>query len=164
MIVDRGIVVSSRVARDFAQNSTEFENATESANSVTFNGVADDWNVDATTCTVAWHDIAVTFLITGNNSQYTLVIVENPTLGVVYNASAAPSWIAAPPQSSSRTYSGYALAANSGATNEVNYSSAEWVVPTISEPSGFKCRGDAFGLGSSASGCGMAAWVAEQHI
>jgi hypothetical protein len=142
-VVAAGQVVSTQDAINLAVASIQYKQASASFSSVSFSGANDGWSYDSS-CKVTWTGIAVNFLmLSANGSKYTLVVSENPLLGVIYWVETVPTMSAAiSPQCNSPPYyppcnwSGYAIAADSPQTGQVFESDARWFVPPISEPSG----------------------------
>lgn len=106
---------------------------------------------------MSWHNASLAYTLqAANGSSYYFGVAVDPTLGLVYKTLILPAFVASYGQTSS-SYSGYAIAGNSGASNEVNYTEAWWYLPTISQQSGFAC-------GTSGSSlCEIAEWTGLQN-
>jgi hypothetical protein len=148
---------SQASAVSFAESSAVFRALSLGFN-VSFSSIGNEYDFSLASCSISWHDYAVDFSLKAQNgSQFSLGIGVNPQSGKVYNATMIPSVLASLSPQHSKTYSGYAVSANSGASLEVNYSESSWVVPTVSKPSNPGC-------GSSAPyECELLAWTGLQN-
>lgn len=132
-MLDAGTIVTQQAAKTLAENSSQFESAVSGYNSTTYIGIGNEWNLNYSTCSVSWYDAVVNYKIENSNgSDYDLTISDDPLTGTVNSVLITPevyAWL--PSLSHSVSYSGYAIN-DSGA--EVNYTTAAWYMPKVSEP------------------------------
>ena len=161
-IVDAGNVVSSQAVQDFAKNSAQFASASAGFNS-TFMGFNDEWTVNKATCTASWHDAAANYMLQNTKGSKVLVISENPEIGVIYNVSYSGVQTAAIATVNSRTYSGYAMSINSGASTEITYASSNWYQPLVSAPTGTGAPSCNWAYQQPWTQCVLNVWVGLQN-
>ncbi len=139
-VIAAGQMVTSQEAIDFAVASPQYKQLSAGSNT-TYTGSNDGWSYDSN-CAVSWTGIAVNFLLTSaNGSKYILTVSENPRIGVVDWARVSPavSEQISPscyPQYTYCGWSGYAIAGNSEASQQVYESDARWYIPQLEEPGG----------------------------
>ncbi len=128
----------------FASASPQYQADAAQFTAQVSSGATDTWSYDAN-CMISWNKATVTFVMrAANSSEYSLIVSENPRLGVVYSISIIRFANAGPPSSGCNQYNGlgqlqcewagWAVAGNSGASAQVYYADSIWYVQKATAP------------------------------
>jgi hypothetical protein len=158
-IVSAQAPFSKQSGMALAQSSSAFSNAVQGYRVFPY-GVGSIWDSNPETCTVSWNSFSVNYILEAENgSYYVLTMGVDPAAKSVFGVTTSPLALhSLPLNGTSESYSGYAVAANSGYSSEVNYTQGGWWNPKISAPSG-NCGN---GVGSPPE-CNLSEWTGLQN-
>jgi hypothetical protein len=139
-IMDAQVPVTQSDARSFAESSAQYGAAVSGFTSY-FDGAATQWNIDSDNCTVSFNSFAMNYYLkAANGSFYVLTMGADPRAASIWGVSIQPMIVRGLPiAQSSETYSGYLVATDSSYNQLVNYTTANWYVPSLQEPGSPGC-------------------------